>query len=62
MVIGKFGQRGDYRCQINLDTQTLIKKEATIEEPKLTNSVSVSEQEVCINFMRDENFATIYTF
>ena len=31
------------------------------EEPKLSNSVSISEQEVCINFMRDENFATIYT-
>ena len=32
-----------------------------IVESKLSNSVSVSEQEVCINFMRDENFATIYT-
>ena len=32
-----------------------------VVEPKLSNSVSVSEQEVCINFMRDEDFATIYT-
>ncbi len=31
------------------------------EEPKLSNSVSISEQEVNINFMRDEDFATIYT-
>lgn len=36
-------------------------EEAIIGEPKLPNSVSISEQEVCINFMRDENFATIYT-
>lgn len=32
-----------------------------IEEQKLSNSLPISEQEVCINFMRDENFATIYT-
>ena len=32
MVIGKFGQRGDYRCQINLDTQTLIKKKKQLSE------------------------------
>lgn len=38
-----------------------IQTEENIEEPKLSNSVSISEQEVCINFMRDENFATIYT-
>lgn len=31
------------------------------KETKLSNSVSISEQEVCINFMRDEDFATIYT-
>ena len=30
-------------------------------EQKMTNAVSISEQEVCINFMRDEKFATIYT-
>ena len=36
-------------------------EEVYIEEPKLSNSVSISEQEVCINFMRDEDFATIYT-
>lgn len=36
-------------------------EEENIEEPKLSNSVSISEQEVSINFMRDENFATIYT-
>lgn len=30
-------------------------------ESKLSNSVSISEQEVHINFMRDEDFATIYT-
>ena len=42
---------------INIDEN----EEITIEEPKLSNSVSVSEQEVCINFMRDEDYATIYT-
>ncbi len=31
------------------------------EESKLSNSVSISEQEVHISFMRDEDFATIYT-
>lgn len=36
-------------------------EEENIEEPKSSNSVSISEQEVSINFMRDENFATIYT-
>lgn len=36
-------------------------EEISVEEPKLSNSVSISEQEVSINFMRDENFATIYT-
>ncbi len=30
-------------------------------EPRSSNSVSISEQEVSINFMRDEDFATIYT-
>lgn len=38
-----------------------IDVEVNCEEPKLSNSVSISEQEVCINFMRDEDFATIYT-
>lgn len=38
-----------------------IDVEENVEEPKLSNSVSISEQEVCINFMRDEDFATIYT-
>jgi len=38
-----------------------IDAEVNIEEPKLSNSVSVSEQEVCINFMRDEDHATIYS-
>lgn len=32
-----------------------------IVEPQLLNSVSISEQEVCINFMRNEEHATIYT-
>lgn len=34
-----------------------------IDDQKSSNSVSISisEQEVCINFMRDEDFATIYT-
>lgn len=35
--------------------------ETLITGTKLSNSVSISEQEVCINFMRDEDFATIYT-
>lgn len=38
-----------------------INTEEIITEPKPPNSVSISEQEVCINFMRDEDFATIYT-
>ncbi len=38
-----------------------IDKNNSFTEPKLLNSVSISEQEVHINFMRDENFATIYT-
>lgn len=36
-------------------------EEVVIEESKLSNSVSISEQEVSIKFMRDEDFATIYT-
>lgn len=32
-----------------------------IEETRTSNTLSISEQEVCINFMRDEDFATIYT-
>ena len=42
---------------INIEENEVV----IIEEPKLSNSVSVSEQEVSINFMRDEDFATIYT-
>lgn len=42
---------------INIDENA----ETIIEEPKFSNSVSISEQEVCINFMRDEDFATVYT-
>ncbi len=38
-----------------------IDENDSLLEPKLSNSVSISEQEVCINFMRDEDFATIYT-
>lgn len=38
-----------------------IDVEVNCEEQKLSNSVSISEQEVSINFMRDEDFATIYT-
>lgn len=38
-----------------------VETDENISEPKMTNSVSISEQEVHINFMRDENFATIYT-
>lgn len=38
-----------------------IDTEKNDEERKLSNSVSISEQEVHINFMRDEDFATIYT-
>jgi len=38
-----------------------VSENDSFSEPKLSNSVSVSEQEVCINFMRDEGFATIYT-
>lgn len=33
----------------------------SVEESKLSNSVSISEQEVSINFIRDEDFSTIYT-
>ena len=38
-----------------------INIDENIDEPKSLNSVSISEQEVCINFMRDQDFATIYT-
>ena len=38
---------------INIEENEVV----IIEEPKLSNSVSVSEQEVSINFMRDEDFA-----
>lgn len=38
-----------------------IDVDENFEEQKLSNSVSISEQEVHINFMRDEDFATIYT-
>jgi hypothetical protein len=38
-----------------------INTQEIITEPKPSNSVSIPEQEVCINFMRDEDFATIYT-
>lgn len=31
------------------------------QEAKMNNSLSISEQETCINFMRDEDFATEYT-
>lgn len=37
-----------------------IGNDKDISEQKLSNQVSISEQEVCINFMRNENFATIY--
>lgn len=35
--------------------------EESQEEQKLSNSVSISEQETNILYMRDENFAMIYT-
>lgn len=35
--------------------------EGNIEERPMDNTVSIAEQEVCINWMRDEDFATIYT-
>jgi hypothetical protein len=35
--------------------------EGNIEERPMDNTVSIAEQEVCINWMRDEEFATIYT-
>lgn len=38
-----------------------IDVEDNFEESKLSNSVSVVEQEVNINFMRDDDHATIYT-
>ena len=38
-----------------------IETNENIVETKISNSVSISEQEVHINFMRDEDFATIYT-
>lgn len=40
---------------------SITENEENIAEQKLSNSVSISEQEVSINFMRDEDFATIYT-
>ncbi len=38
-----------------------IDEEVIIEDPRPSNSISITEQEVHINFMRDEDFATIYT-
>lgn len=35
--------------------------EGNIENRPMDNTVSIAEQEVCINWMRDEEFATIYT-
>lgn len=32
-----------------------------VEDRPINNSVSVAEQETCVNYMRDEEFATIYT-
>lgn len=42
----------------NINTEN---EEVSVENQKLFNSISISEQEVSINFMRDEDFATIYT-
>lgn len=42
---------------INIDEN----EEENMIESKSSNSLSISEQEVHINFMRDEDFATIYT-
>ena len=36
-------------------------EEENTTEPKLSNSVPISEQEVHISFMRDKRFAIIYT-
>ncbi len=38
-----------------------INENDSFSETKPSNSVAISEQEVCINFMRDEDFAIIYT-
>lgn len=35
--------------------------ESEIEDRPMSNSVSVAEQETTVSFMRDEEFATIYT-
>lgn len=61
MDIGKFGWRDNMMANKFGYIDTDENEEVVIEEPKLSNSVSISEQEVSINFMRDENFATIYT-
>lgn len=61
MIIGKSGWKIDNMTSksgyIDIDKN----EEITVAESKLSNSLSISEQEVCINFMRDEDFATIYT-
>lgn len=61
MDIGKFGWRDNIMTNKSGYIDTDENEEISIEEPKLSNSVSISEQEVSINFMRDEDFATIYT-
>lgn len=38
-----------------------VEADENSEDLKISNSVSIPEQEVCINFMRNEGFATIYT-
>jgi hypothetical protein len=35
--------------------------EVDIEDKPMSNTVAVAEQETHVNFMRDEDFATIYT-
>lgn len=58
MDIGKYGWKGSNRMNKEHEYKNINKN---VVESKSSNSVSVSEQEVCINFMRDEDFATIYT-
>lgn len=38
-----------------------IETETEIEDRPMNNTVAIAEQETCVNFMRDEDFATIYT-
>jgi len=62
MVIGRYGWKSKKERSENMSNKLgYVDINENIVEPRLSNSVSISEQEVHISFMRNEDFATIYT-